>query len=106
MSKLLNGLAASALLLVIALPGSADAAQRAEGLSNAGDYEVSAQYRRRYVRPYYPRRYYARRYYAPYRYYPRRYYARRYYAPYRYYPRRYYAAPYFWVAPWPFWFGY
>jgi hypothetical protein len=94
MSKLLSGLAASALLFAIALPGSADAAQRAQGLSNPGDYEVSGQYRRRYARPYYPRRFYARRYYAP-RYYPRRFYARPYYAPRRFYVRRYYAPRYY-----------
>ena len=58
MSKPLVVLAAFALLFVIALPGSADAAERAEGFKNSGEYEVSAQ-RKRYVRRVYPRRYYA-----------------------------------------------
>jgi len=89
MSKLMGILAAFALLFVISLPGSADAAQRADGLKNRGDYEVSSQYRRRY---YYPRRYYGYRYYRPY-------YGYRYYRPYYYG----YGGPYYWGAPWPFW---
>jgi hypothetical protein len=80
MSKLIGILAAFALLLVISLPGSADAAQRADGLKNRSD-EVSSQYRRRY----YPRRYYGYRAYRP-------------------YYRPYYGYGYgpYWGAPFPF----
>ena len=65
MSKLFAVLAAFALLSMIALPGSADAAQRAEGLKGPGDYEVSAQQKKRYVRRAYPRRYYGPGPYVP-----------------------------------------
>jgi hypothetical protein len=88
MSKLMGILAAFALLFVISLPGSADAAQRADGLTNPGSYEVSSQYRRRY---YYPRRYYGYRYYRPY------------YRPYYGYG---YGYPYYWGTPFPFFWGY
>ena len=88
MSKLMGILAAFALLFVISLPGSADAAQRADGLTNPGDYEVSSQYRRRY---------YPRRYYGGYRYY------RPYYRP--YYGYGYGYGPY-WGTPFPFFWGY
>ena len=111
MSKLLGILAASTLLFVVSLPGSADAAQRAEGIENLGESELSAQYRRGYGRGYYgPRRAYGHRYYRA-RYYGRPYYRPRYYArpyyyrPYRAYYRPYYARPY-WGTPFPFFFGY
>ena len=64
MSKALVVLAAFALLSLIALPGSADAGERADGFTNPGGYEVSAQ--RRYARYWYTQPYYGRR--APYPY--------------------------------------
>ena len=66
MSKRLAVGTAVALLPVIATPGWADAAERAETFKNAGRYEVSAQYRRRTVRRSYPRAYMPYPYSDPY----------------------------------------
>jgi hypothetical protein len=59
MAKLVVVSAALVLLSVIALPGSADAGGRAEGLKNPGGYEVSAQ-RRRYAPYWYTQPFYGR----------------------------------------------
>ena len=72
MFKMLSVLAAIFVVLMVALPGAADAAQRqTNGNRNVAQNELSARrYVRRYHRPYHYRRFYYRRhYYGPYYYY-------------------------------------
>ena len=84
--------AAAAVAACFALPGSAQSAeQKAHGLRNSDQVEVSSARRhRRYVRRYWRPRYAYRPYYRPY-----------YYRPYSYY-RPYYRA--YW-GPRPYWGG-
>lgn len=91
MVKLFGGFAAGALLLALALPGTASAAEkRADGIKDAKTAtevtEFSSRHRR-WHRPRYVRRYYAPRYYYPYAYAPPPYYYGR-----PYYPRRHYGS--------------
>ena len=72
MRKLFVGAAALGLLVAVAMPGSADAAQRNAGVGAKADeaMEVGSQYRghrRAYYRPYraYARPLYGPRYFAP-----------------------------------------
>jgi hypothetical protein len=70
MGKILAGAAALGLLVAVAMPGAANAAQRkaAVGVKAEGAMEVGSQYRRRaYYRPYraYARPLYGPRYFAP-----------------------------------------
>lgn len=70
MRKILAGAAAIGLLLTMAMPGAAQAAQRHPAVSAKADHavEVGAQYRRRaYYRPHraYARPLYGPRYFAP-----------------------------------------
>jgi hypothetical protein len=101
MFKVISVLAAVFVVLMVSLPGAADAAQRqANGIKNPGQIELSARrYVRRYHRPYRYRRYsYRRRYYVPYySYYYSPYYSH-YYSRYRYYRPYYYRGlfPFFW----------
>lgn len=84
MSKMFSVLVAICALWIIALPGSADAAQRAaDGIRNLDQYEFSsARRQRRVVRRYYARRYYVQpNYYGPYGYQPYGYQPYGYYAP-------------------------
>ncbi len=91
MTRLLGGFAAGALLLALALPGTASAAEQrtdSKTIKPAGEITEFSSYHRRWHRPRYVRRYYAPRYYQPYAYAPQPYYYGR-----PYYPRRYYGGP-------------
>ena len=91
MTKIIGSFATAALLMALALPGSANATdgKRTDGLTNAKPQitDVSSRHRRwhrkRVVRRYYRYpRYYGDYYaYSPYPYYYRPYYHRRYYGP-------------------------
>ena len=103
MYKTLGGLAAAAVLAVIAVPGTAAAQRQEPGIHKQVAGEEFSSQRRRYYR-----RYYARRYYAPrYRYYGYGGYGGPgYYGyGYPYYYQPYYARPYvgFGIGPFGFW---
>lgn len=100
MSKIVLGLAAAGVLALFSFATPAGAAQKADGVRNTEQVNLSARRRhyrhhhRRWARPYY--------YGWPYGGYPyyRSYYYRPYAYPYYYRPYHYRPAPFFPVTPW------